>query len=622
MSLYLEEKRSLIAEFNDIPLQQKQSMYRNVRSIVAMLVKVSKMTEIYSVQDKVFDDFNENMLQNLNLIFNSLPFFSITTKKVGFYYQEKKIKLFDEGERKFRSVFLVNEIRELYFRKGVSSKEIRSFFEVLARILNYTGMDYDFNSLLWDFGITHIGTVSDPDMGDPEFFDEKLFTLPEIFAESTEFDDQQVGDLLPIIPVANPSDFNEFLERRGSGFVLGQYLQVVEESVLKNPDSKESATMIHRITSFPFDLLKEGEIAYAMAFLHTVLSLTKRFPKKDSTLYDRLMSTSHKLGEERFITDIFDLVPLLKENQYHSFAELVHLMGSHHFETVFSLLVEVPIKEVRLLSLPGLAKYFTGMELAERFFKDSDWHIVRNALTLLTHNYNPHYLDYVRELMTHESPQVRLEAARVLSDYDADENLPYWQVAINSPDDEVRDLAMLNLVKVRGFEGKQVMNAVFTQEGFEKYGIDAFKRFVSIIINSGRRELFDLPVNLLSHENKELRFAVLSALNAIEDPHMIYSQISRQLRFEYLSRKDVDEIKLLLQLVRGEQELTMLKNLEYIFTLKGPFFHPSKYKEFKKTVLMTLVNRAGRSKALTAWLLEGKKRGDKETREILAYFQG
>ena len=136
--LYIGKKLELTEYFKSIPLEQKKQLYRGMRAIIAMLVKVSKMTEIYSVRDKIFNEFTETMKQNMDVIHNLLPYASVTTKKVGFYYQERKIKLFDEGERKFRNIFLTNEIRELYFVKGVTPEEIVNFFAVIQETLNYT----------------------------------------------------------------------------------------------------------------------------------------------------------------------------------------------------------------------------------------------------------------------------------------------------------------------------------------------------------------------------------------------------------------------------------------------------------------------------------------------------
>ena len=42
--LYIGEKLELSNYFKSIPLEQKKVLYRGIRSIIAMLVKVSKMT--------------------------------------------------------------------------------------------------------------------------------------------------------------------------------------------------------------------------------------------------------------------------------------------------------------------------------------------------------------------------------------------------------------------------------------------------------------------------------------------------------------------------------------------------------------------------------------------------
>ena len=166
--LHIAKKRELTEFFRSVPLEKKQQVYRGVRAVVAMLVKISKMTELYPIRDKIFTEFTETLMQNLDVIHNNIPYVSVTTKKIGFYYQERRINLFDAGERKFRNIFLVNEIRELYFVKGITPEELLNFFSVIQETINYTLIDYDFNTRLWDRGVTHIGTLSDPDMGDPE----------------------------------------------------------------------------------------------------------------------------------------------------------------------------------------------------------------------------------------------------------------------------------------------------------------------------------------------------------------------------------------------------------------------------------------------------------------------
>ena len=103
--LYIGKKLELTEYFKSIPLEQKAQLYRGIRAIMAMLVKVSKMTEIYSVRDKIFSEFTETMKQNLDVIHNLLPFATVTTKKVGFYYQERKISSLTKAKENSETYF-------------------------------------------------------------------------------------------------------------------------------------------------------------------------------------------------------------------------------------------------------------------------------------------------------------------------------------------------------------------------------------------------------------------------------------------------------------------------------------------------------------------------------------
>lgn len=622
--LYIHNKKELMDYFNGVPLEKRMQLYRGIRSIIAMLVKISKMTELYSVSDKIFDEFTETIKQNFDVIHNNLPFASLTTKKVGFYYLEKKIKLFDEGERKFRNVFLVNEIRQLYFVKGVTDKEIKRFFKVIQETLNYTLLDYDFNTKLWDYGITHIGTLSDPDMGDaqpwdPKGFDNEFSVLtPE---ELLSMEPRSYHDLAQIVPEFDnigkerSSEFDEWLSKKGKDLVVRKYLEKSKNVIYNSGNSETNRNLVNKICEYAIRNIKNGDFISGLVYIDTLVELAKEMRSRDEVLFMRIKDVLKRLNSEGFIDEMFKAATDLDTDQIKSFGQILNMLSATNFDVIFLKLVDIDSKDVRLHCLEGVAKNFKDASLADKYIHDEDWHVVRNILYMLRFAYHPDFLPLVRDVMNHQVRQIRVEAARVLSMYDADENFDYWSKAVFSPDEEIRLLAVETLLRVKGIEAKQILNDIFKPDNRDKFNLTDYERYMDRILSSPRKEFYDLPGSMIFSENKELRMSALRSINKMDDPSIISSQIIRRLTGNDFQELEQDETELLLNLIKGADVVTMLEKMEYIFNLEGGFFNKKKYIPFKKRVFNYL--KRSNNSAVKKWLNKAAKVGNKETADIV-----
>ena len=624
--LYIGKKLELTEYFKSIPLEQKKQLYRGIRSIIAMLVKVSKMTEIYSVHDKIFNEFTETMKQNLDLIHNLLPFATVTTKKVGFYYQERKIKLFDEGERKFRNIFLTNEIRELYFVKGVTPEEIVNFFAVIQETLNYTLLDYDFNTRLWDYGITHIGTISDPDMGDPEPWQESWFKsniIPVTPSQLFSMKPQNVNELSAIsnefnmLPVVDMEKFNKWKESSGKDVVVVKYLERAINIVLKNPELESNKNIVGKICEYAIKNIQNADFISGFIYINNLIILENGIKDRENIIYQKVHEVLERVKSEEFLDTIFEAALGADSSQLKSLSKLLNFVSEEHFEETFIKLCELENKDARLACLEGLAENLKDKEVVQRFIDNPDWHIVRNFLYILRFAYNPDFLPQVREVMNHQVKQIRIEAAKVLSIYDADENLEYWERAVFCPDEEVRILAVENLVKVKDMKVKIIFNEIFKPANRSKFNLTDYERYMDRILASGRNEFFDLPGSMIFSENRELRIIALKSLNKISNPSMVLMQVKRRLSSQEFLSLDKEEIDLLLGLMKGEMITPMLERLEYLFTLHGNIFNKNKYLPLKKQVFEFIMQRSAKNIAMRNWVEKGRQTGDNETRSIL-----
>jgi hypothetical protein len=287
-----------------------------------------------------------------------------------------------------------------------------------------------------------------------------------------------------------------------------------------------------------------------------------------------------------------------------------------YFEKVFMRLTELNSRDIRLPCLKGIAKDFTDIETAKRLLEHENWHIVRNALYLLRFTYNERFVQMVRTVMNHEQKQIRVEASVVLSKYDADDNMPYWQKAVFSPDKEVRVVAVKSVVKIKDTQAKNILDTVLRPQNIAKLAPDEIPLFFEIVVESGRGEFFDLiGVHLFSEERK-LRFAAIAAIRTMPPTETIWRLIAKRVASEDFRSLDKEEIDKTLALIREDSVQMIVPALDYVFTLQGGMFDRTKFRPFKEAVFFQ-VGRLRKAKFVQRWLARAREEGNPETREIL-----
>ncbi len=619
----LQKKITLKKSFNSIPLKKREILYRHVRMVLKVLVKACKMLERYPASDPTFNDIIDNFLESVHKATEQVPVLFVTAKKVGFYYCDKKIKLMDSGEKMFRSIFVVNNVREFFVSRDVSAEEVRNFFRIIRLTADYTGKDYSLNSLLWDYKIKNIGTISFSDMGE--------FQKPSAdeFAHSQPADKKienlncvKIQEMLPIIrdfddiKSSVSENFIEFRDSHGETFILRKYLKRQRELITSDVPDSANKKMLNKFLQFTRELFKTGRFTYAVCYFKELLKLKDQLELENKDFYKEVKDFIDQINTDKFISNLFDVAVTLTKSQIESFGEFLTMVSGKNFDTVFSYLVEHEDKDVRMHCLRGIARNFNDYETAKKLLTHESWYYVRNALYILRFTKNDDFLPLIRNVMNHEKKQIRIEAAKVLSMYDADENLPYWEKAVKSPDYEIRELSVRNLVKVKNMDAKRILDTIFRHSNLKGKDEDEILKMAEIIIDSRRKEMFDLIGNLMFFEKKRVRMEAMKILSRISDPEPILFHLKKKVRDNDFMDLDIDEIKAFTELLTPSTHIKVLPLLEKIFDLSGSIFNRKKYRDKKKAVIDSLAE-CKKTKTLKHWLLKGMKTGNRETKNLL-----
>lgn len=616
-------KKALLEQFRAVESTKKEALYRQVRQVVVQLVKIAKLTTLYPIEDPVYDDLVETMKTNLDAIGNSLPVCAINIKKVGFYYMEKRLKIFDEGEKDLRNLFVTNEIRELAFIKGISIEEIRNFFAIIGKTISYTGAEHDINTLLWDYGISHIMCLSSEDTGEtapfsaPDFAD---FFVP--LPPPAPLNLEEMGKIAPLFDSVFKGGhalFEEFLKTNGDLYSVQRYLAVVSRILLAESDPHLLRRFADQLTEYAETLLLSRRFTYGLAFLATLTEIAAKTASQKNALHERTAGQVSRLTSCEWCDKMFDLAPKLPPEEHESFAAYLALVSPIHFEHVFLRTVELPSRELRLRCLDAITKDFGDPQMAKKLLAHTDWRVVRNTLYLMRSVKNELFVPLVRNVMNHPQRQVRIEAALVLSEYNADDNLSFWQKAVFSPEREIRLVAVKSVVRIKDIQAKSILDSLLRPQQIRNYPLDEIASFFSVIVSSGRQEFFDLVAAHLFSSDRELRMTTLKAMHGMSSADTIWRTLAKRVSSKDFLTLDREEIEQTIGLLREEGVRTVLPALEYLFTLQGGIFSRSQYRPVKE-IVFAYIGKLRRVKFVQAWLEKAYAQGNKETRSVLEQF--
>lgn|GEM_PF-816910 len=616
-------KREILDQFKSVELAKREALYRQIRQVIVQLVKIAKLTTLYPMDDPVYDDLVKTMKENLDAVANTLPVCAVNVKKVGFYYVEKRLKIFDEGEKDLRNLFVANETRELAFLKGITPQEIRDFFGIIGKTISYTGSEYDLNTMLWDHDISHIVCLASEDTGEGEPFApadfENAFSpfpppapmnLQEMAQTARTFDSVFRG---------GAETFKEFLQTNGERFSVQRYLTILSRLILSDEDHQATLRFLTQIIDYTHFLLLSRRFTYGMDFFATLSDIGAKLAENRSPLHERVATEITRITSPEFTDKMFDLAVKAPSEEYEGFSSFVGVVSPLRFEQVLLRITGLNVRELRLLCLKTVAKDFGDITVAKRLLGHEDWRVVRNTLYLMRFVKNEYFVPLIREVMNHPQRQVRLEAVVALSSYNADDNLPYWQKAIFSPDREIRLVAMKNVVRIKDIQAKGILDSILRPQNIGAYPLDEVIAFFGVIVSSKRPEFFDLVAVHIFAPQRPLRMAAINAIREMPPTESVWRIIAKRVGSEEFRDLDHEEIERTVLLIREDAVHTILPSLEYLFTLQGGLFDRGKYR-FLKEITFGHIGRFRKVKFVQRWLEKAYLEGNRETKNVIEKF--
>lgn len=621
--------RSIIEFFRqNTELAASQEHLRGqAEEIVTLFHKVLKGYKLYPLSNPMFKKFAEDFKVKVDLMLTEIPVIPFRIKKTGFLFMKQPVETALEDNEVIYVLFN-DGIREIYFAKGITYDEIIAFFNILAKVTVYASEDYDIATLLWDSDFEHVGYVTEEELIESEPFEYEDFEqgydlnaaankgvdlTPETFKDrDVPFQDRQVY----IITDEDRSIFAEQLRVYDENAVTSRFLKELTIKLLQGANDEVRRDLLETASLLWERLLLFGAVKEAVVFLKTLLRIGGQFRETNEEFYLKIKNGIANIANEDFLNRVFKMADNFDPEQYEYFGDFLAIVPVAQLPTMIIKLTELQTKDLRISAIEKLGKILKNPEVVKPLLSHTDWHVVRNGLTILKMNENPAVVPLLRAVINHPQKQVRLEAISILMNYSVEEALPALEKAVFSPEKDVRLMAVDKLLELKNPQVKTVINRLLQENNLARLDPTEATTYIKKIVNEKRQDLYDLLSVLIFSRVPALREAALKLIGGVDTTKPIVRHIQKFIEapdFEKCPRKELD---LFMPLIRPENFPQTLPPLEKILKLSGSLLNRDAFKEIKEAVISHL-NQYRSDPAVKLFFKKGLASGNKQTEEII-----
>lgn len=621
-------------------IQNQEELTKIASEIVLLFHKVLKGFRLYPMNNPVFETYAKEFVVNIERLHAHIPVIPLRITKDGFSFIDTLLDSGDDDTGDGVSWILFNDgIREIFFQRGLEWDEITSFFRILAKVTVFANEDYDIATLLWEEEFEHIGYIVEEELMESPLFEDSDFE--EVFdfeahsnkikkileqkdrelnsEESTFFDAKKDFTILEKDVQLYQKMIGEHIDEGG---IVSTFFKEIARKLLLGSNDSLTEDLITTASTLWEKLVMFGAFNEGVLFLKTLLAVGRKM--ENDPRWERhieiLKKGVDKLTDVAFIDEIFRVAEYMdvSEEQYVGLGNLLTMIPSEYLPKILRQITTLSEATMREKALAGIGKNLTTLKPLMESFKDSDWRVVRNAVTILKDTTLPARAEILRRVINSEFEQVRIEALSVLLDISLEEALPALEKSVFSPDKGVRQMSLHKLVTIEGNAVKPILNRVFREQHILSLGSDELLDLFSTVMQSKREDLLDLMASILQIKNAKTRSLLLSYLPQAEVVRPMVRQMVRSIQAEWFTSLPPQDISNFMKLVRPEIFGEVLSPLErVIFKLEGGMFSKSDVGGLKKAVFSAIAQYKSSHVEAATWLRKAATEGSKTTKKII-----
>jgi len=481
---------------------------RAAKEVIQAILKSKKILRMYPENNPVYVKTLEDAYNKFKEFFYYNEELQLKIKQNEIYCGAEQVYSSSEKDDNLALFFFKDGLREITFKKGLTSEEMEAFLTVITLDFDTEVIDDDIVTLFWEKDFQNIQyVVDDAVLADEDDYNSAV--VEEIKEESnspdhlmkayedafSESDKLKEASIIPLSDKDLQALLKEF--EKDSQERLGKLVNILFEMMYLAETRQE----FEDISLFLMNYVDYGVLQGDINIVTDILSRLKTLLENKNISADIKKYIEKILlfaGSEAVINHIGELLDSGQDIDEKAFDDFVRFLDKNAIAPFIKILGELKNIHPRKIVINALT--YLGPKdiiLLSSGLNDTRWYVVRNIIHILRKIADKRAVDFLLKTVKHGDNRVKIEVIRALGELGGAGVIIALREALDDPEVQVRIAAMKALGNIRSEAAKRIILDKIKDKNFKDKEFDEKKDYFETISKWKDEEIFDFLVSTL-----------------------------------------------------------------------------------------------------------------------------
>ena len=481
---------------------------RAAKEVIQAILKSKKILRMYPENNPVYVKTLEDAYNKFKEFFYYNEELQLKIKQNEIYCGAEQVYSSSEKDDNLALFFFKDGLREITFKKGLTSEEMEAFLTVITLDFDTEVIDDDIVTLFWEKDFQNIQyVVDDAVLADEDDYNSAV--VEEIKEESnspdhlmkayedafSESDKLKEASIIPLSDKDLQALLKEF--EKDSQERLGKLVNILFEMMYLAETRQE----FEDISLFLMNSVDYGVLQGDINIVTDILSRLKTLLENKNISADIKKYIEKILlfaGSEAVINHIGELLDSGQDIDERAFDDFVRFLDKNAIAPFIKILGELKNIHPRKIVINALT--YLGPKdiiLLSSGLNDTRWYVVRNIIHILRKIADKRAVDFLLKTVKHGDNRVKIEVIRALGELGGAGVIIALREALDDPEVQVRIAAMKALGNIRSEAAKRIILDKIKDKNFKDKEFDEKKDYFETISKWKDEEIFDFLVSTL-----------------------------------------------------------------------------------------------------------------------------
>ncbi len=505
-----------------------------VRDIVQAILKSKKIIRMYPANNPIYVKTLEDSYTRFRDYFDYREELVLKIKQNEIIWDSEPVYANAEKEDNLALFFFKDGLREVSFKRGLSSEEVEDFLRIVSMDFEREVVDDDIVTLLWERDFQNIQYIADDAiLVDEDNYQERAIQQIEEHSNNPDnilkayqdaFDEEDTSSDTSIVPLSDTDlqQLMQMLDQESHGKT-----EKIVDLLFELPYLSESRADFEELTTFFMSavefIMQRGDLAIMNGMLLRLDGLISE-PHIDEEIKSYFRRVTAYAGNSTIIQLLGELLDSGQEIEDKVVEEYVKHLDKNAIQPLMNILGELESIHARKVVIDALI--FLGpkdiMSLAKGL-NDQRWFVVRNIIYIFRKIADKRAVEFLLRTVRHPDIRVRKEVIRALGELGGGGVFQTLRECLEDQDVQIRSASLRALGTVASEAAKRIIMDKIADKPFKDIDFDEKKEFFEVLSKWKDKEIFSFLVDILkrksyffgSAKNDEIRACSAYALGLL-----------------------------------------------------------------------------------------------------------